>query len=668
MIGLPLPEQLDKMANAVSHFADGTNKTAALTAINRGFIELLPLLDEGARGFEELKEKLEATNSKLDETTTGRLVEMQHGFVELGAAIRGDALQSFIPFIDSVNGLNRILIDLAEDFSAAVKNGGLLAGTLKAAAVQVQVLEQVLSAAIFGLTQFEIVGEAGVKVVIAGFIGLGEAIGDVFKVLAASVPAFFTGLVTAGAEAVKSVGNQFMGLGAIIGNTMILNFSGAKQAFTALGTDMVASGKRINDSFKGVFDFSAANEDLKRATDRMGDAGREGAIRLVKSVDTAAKEYAEIWGIKTKEVVEAHKAATPAINLEAQKQAKEAEKAARDALAATMEAAQGQVRATEDATKQQISAIDSLARRHQITEAQKVSMTVAALNDELKAEQSIVQKELELSNLTLAQKAKLNEQLRQMAAQNAAAIQKIQQEGIEKTVSDWRSYGDTVAGMINSQVNGVLRGTTSIAQAFKNMAASGIEDVIKFCIKWAAEHAAVIAANILGLTAQTGATVAATSAQTATIGVGVAAQKAINATTIQGDAARAAAGAYAAMAGVPLIGPVLAPAAAAVAFAGVEAFGSFDKGAWSVPADMVALIHQGEKVIPAGPPSAALDALAAGRGGQGGDVQASGGDMHLHVHATDAQSVAQLFRNNGRALAQTVRDVMNANQSLRTSF
>lgn len=56
----------------------------------------------------------------------------------------------------------------------------------------------------------------------------------------------------------------------------------------------------------------------------------------------------------------------------------------------------------------------------------------------------------------------------------------------------------------------------------------------------------------------------------------------------------AASGAYAAVAGVPLIGPVLAPIAAAAAFAGALAF---EKGG-IMPEDGGAILHKNEMVLP----------------------------------------------------------------------
>ncbi len=81
-------------------------------------------------------------------------------------------------------------------------------------------------------------------------------------------------------------------------------------------------------------------------------------------------------------------------------------------------------------------------------------------------------------------------------------------------------------------------------------------------------------------------------------GAGAAAERLASAQTISQDAAKAAAGTYAAVAQIPIVGPFLAPVAAGAAFAAVEAFGLFDKGVNYVPHDMVAQVHAGERIMP----------------------------------------------------------------------
>jgi hypothetical protein len=67
-------------------------------------------------------------------------------------------------------------------------------------------------------------------------------------------------------------------------------------------------------------------------------------------------------------------------------------------------------------------------------------------------------------------------------------------------------------------------------------------------------------------------------------------------TEILGDAKAAAAGAYKAMAGIPIVGPELGAAAAAATFAAVVALGSFETGGLALQTGPY-ILHEGEGVM-----------------------------------------------------------------------
>jgi hypothetical protein len=100
----------------------------------------------------------------------------------------------------------------------------------------------------------------------------------------------------------------------------------------------------------------------------------------------------------------------------------------------------------------------------------------------------------------------------------------------------------------------------------------------------------------------------------------------------------------------------MAPAAGAAASATALSFKSlvhsdgFAVGSWDVPRDMIAKIHQGEMIVPS------QFAENARNGGNFSDSPSKAGDrIELHVHATDAQSVARLFRDNGHHLVAALQ-------------
>jgi hypothetical protein len=138
---------------------------------------------------------------------------------------------------------------------------------------------------------------------------------------------------------------------------------------------------------------------------------------------------------------------------------------------------------------------------------------------------------------------------------------------------------------------------------------------------------------VAGQTAQTSAVIAGQAAQTSAIITGKAtagaAAVAMDSAQIMNDAYKAASGAYSAVAGIPYIGPILAPIAAGVSFAAVAAFDSltsFDVGTNYVPNNMVAQIHQGERIIPAADNRDLMNSMNNGTGG--------GSDIHLHYAPT----------------------------------
>lgn len=115
---------------------------------------------------------------------------------------------------------------------------------------------------------------------------------------------------------------------------------------------------------------------------------------------------------------------------------------------------------------------------------------------------------------------------------------------------------------------------------------------------------------------------ATTGIKTAAAAEGKAVDAAAGSATVFADANKAAAGAYAAVAGIPYVGPFLAPVAAAAAFVGVMAFdvfsasGGMDVGAGVNP---ITQLHEKEMVLPAGLSDRVRNMTEPG----------GGGDVHL---------------------------------------
>lgn len=176
-----------------------------------------------------------------------------------------------------------------------------------------------------------------------------------------------------------------------------------------------------------------------------------------------------------------------------------------------------------------------------------------------------------------------------------------------------------------------------------------------------------VAVHLAGEAAKTSATAVGAATRTSIdVGAGAAAAAA-NAATMKGGifnhAASAAAATFDAVAQIPLVGYILAPAAAAVAFAGTAAFGSllsFDVGAWNLPTDTIARVHKGETIVPATFADGLRSALTGqASAGQANAQPAMQGDTHFHFHGAvmDATSIAK-----------AVTRKQNANPSMKPAY
>lgn len=180
--------------------------------------------------------------------------------------------------------------------------------------------------------------------------------------------------------------------------------------------------------------------------------------------------------------------------------------------------------------------------------------------------------------------------------------------------------------------------------------------------------AADVAVHSTAEAAKTGATIAGAATRTATEAAASTASKGFSISTaltdIGANAVRAATGAYAALAGIPIVGPVLAPAAAAAALYGVYALGrkmfSAEQGFGSVPYDgAVTELHKEEMVLPAKYANPLRDGLVNGDGFGGGEQPAPEVNIdQKFVNVLDPQAMVDAMQSNAGQ-----RAVLNVIQS-----
>ena len=304
---------------------------------------------------------------------------------------------------------------------------------------------------------------------------------------------------------------------------------------------------------------------------------------------------------------------------------------------------------------QQIAALHKQLAQQEIADAQSV----------YQAEAEIAQLQIELAARTdgTESKAYADAINAKKALDNnyANAYTQKQAQMVATTVADqakikaaWHSTIDPLVQSWGSATEGLINGTESWGQALASIGTT-IENTIITAIEGMIEK--WIVNQIVG----------ETSAATG------------GAAMVLSNAAVSASAAYASTAAIPVIGPELAPEAAAVAYGATAAFAplaSLAVGTNYVPTDMVAQIHEGERIIPAADNARLMQAMdtLTGRGGAAGaptsgasSPPGSNADspVHLHLHGiVDGDSVKKFFMRNSSHVAQSLKAAVRGNAAL----
>ena len=251
-----------------------------------------------------------------------------------------------------------------------------------------------------------------------------------------------------------------------------------------------------------------------------------------------------------------------------------------------------------------------------------------------------------LGDQSLAAKQRVDDMVIEATRRRDDQIAELTRSALQQQERDYQAFGASITQAFNSQLRGLLAGTTNWHTAFTNM----LQDLLIKFIEWCettVEH--YVLAEAMKTAATTSGVAARTSAEQGGAAASLGAQGAAMVRSILSSAAETFAGVFGFLA--PLMGPLaIGPATAAQAtVAGMAgAVASADIGMWQVPRDQLALIHQNELIMPAGPAGALRDMLTTapdGAGAGGGGSVAIHPTTHFHVNAIDSASVASWMRS-----------------------
>ena len=296
-------------------------------------------------------------------------------------------------------------------------------------------------------------------------------------------------------------------------------------------------------------------------------------------------------------------------------------------------------------TRQQIGQITQaqLFELEREFEQQRFALARDALQAKAESDQATVEQHqqylLQLEELELAHQGRLAE-ITNQATEFAAQKQEAQAQSLEAV------FSNSIEGLINK--------TMTMQQAIGQVVQQIAQQFIQ-------QEALKLARVVTSQTSMTGATVAGNAIRSssdmsaARLSTAATSQTAVK--SITSKAASVFASVYDAIAGIPYVGPFLAPVMAVAATGAVMGYVSkvaSAEGGYDIPAGVnpVTQLHEREMVLPAR--HAEVIRGLAEDGGDGASGQA-GGAMTVNIHAIDARGIAAMFRENAPAMARELQ-------------
>ena len=374
----------------------------------------------------------------------------------------------------------------------------------------------------------------------------------------------------------------------------------------------------------------AANAAMERGDDRLANKFQTGAgdvgdeIDKQKSRQTAPEDRAQAAAERERARAEA------AAQRESTQLAKAAQREREQMSRQQVSYEQQMGRLTLDNEK---AVLDQKVALGEITSKEKLAQLRRLADQQYALENRALLDESRLGGLSQADRQRVNNQmllLHQRYLNQKAALTR------QASLEERRQFEQVFQGVdraFTQSINGILQGTQTWKQAvsgiFTGVLSVFVDMAEKMASKWIES---MLMQAIYGKTeamAQIGA-----------------------------SAAEAGAAAYASTAAIPVVGPGLAPAAAAAAYTNTMSFAglaSFAVGSWDLPGDQIAQVHQGEMIIP----RTFADGIRE-NGGMGG-----GSNVTIHLNAIDSRSGAQFLKDHAGVIAKEINNQMrNANPHL----
>lgn len=688
-------------------YADDENKSAMFTeALGGAFRQLIPYLIQTDEEVATMRQRMADTGSELSDSVAKGLEDTGENIRVMDAAFEGLGITLFETLKPAFDEIILDLTNLVEWFNNAAKSGGEFHGVLddigKAVQVIVAAVEDVVQAFIVLGDALNVIDKyaelAGADIHKLVTLGGGAeqqaaaytAYGDAIKQLQVDIQKLYEAASSGGGlsghlKLNESDIDDAMQKIAEYGN----NLGGEKQSVGFFNPqaiqDAVAEAKAAGDEMTKVAQATYETQ-VKYLQERVS-VGKMTDDEMVEQ-EIAAQQVLTAAQVKALEMQAAVQGQQPvkykelqdqiaAIEAQGQQkilQLKQQGVADDDKLQEQDVAFQTKIADEMTAYKKQ-QAADQATNENQSASAKR-AIQLQAINDQYAVLQEEFTRESTLYEVGTKQYLQIWEQFYEAKMRLAQQAAQVEQQYNKQISAQWDSVTKTMTSSFDTMLRGVLQGTQTWQQALRNMFDNLVMAYIESLAK---QEIADIAHQLKRLLLEQTTDTAITGWRSAS----AADQAAADASAQLSDgssmkhAARAAQATFDYISQIPYVGPFLAPAAAAAAFAAVMAFGSFAQGAWEVPQDMIAAVHADEMIVPASTANqiragadAGIPPFASAAGANFGASAGSGGSnqpviVQFSVQALDSQSVANLFKSNGAALSQTIATmVRNGNSNI----
>lgn len=641
LIGLPADAYFERLADAVERFNPSLNLTNALTQLGgRSLTAMLPVLLQGGEHFRTFETAVDAASEGLARAVPG-MADTHEKLVILETAAESFGARVFTAFKPAIDAAITLITEWLERLDSGKINA-------------------------FASSLTDVLGDAAVY--IAGlFFGAGTTVDEFNAKLDAVLGRMKA--IAVGTAGGAALGGVFGGVPGAIGGGILGGLTGDAVGYWTQLYDQIHNGRlRVEDETNKSAQTVADHIRAMQATIKNALAAGlgQGAGKGTGGQDAGALSLG-----------------------------------GKDQLNAELAGYAARIAGAQSFYSQEVELINSAAKTFGYTEEQKTDMLRAAVAARLTVQLAEIDEELKLPGLTVAARQKAEDEKTKIVQRANADIQKINDQATQQYVKDWTNVLTPVVSAFNSQLRGLLAGTTTWAQAMKKIVGDLIIQLIEYFERLAVEKAAagivsatgggspqslvgellgggssaVTSANTTALGALTsqiltlngllGAHTAATAADTTATTASTAATGASTVATGASTVATTSSFGATILNTAAIIPNTIATVANTVATALKGILPSFDVGSWSVPADTVAMVHQGEMIVPAADAPGIRGLLTGGAASgvySAGGSGAGGPQFHFNgpVYGTQAwinQVLPQLAKAlaNYRTLAPSVQ-------------